>query len=130
MSNKEYFITYRYIRPRDFDNAGDDIKDNMNGITIRAFVDYKSRVVRVGFSICRNENFHKKCGILLSALSEKELIFNYSDIVKYKGITNAIIALLNDLFPKYAVSENPTYRDVERLFMRAKLWMNSIPKCA
>ena len=77
MSDKEYFITYRYIRPRDFDTVGNDIKDNMNGITIRAFVDYETRVVSTVFSICRNENFHKKSGRLLSTLSEKEFIFNY-----------------------------------------------------
>lgn len=118
----DYLVVYRYIRP-DGDHWGwptdYEINENLYGITVRFDVDYLTRIVTAGWSICEGDNFSKEIGRNRADLAYVTVTFNLEDVDLYSGLVNALMNKLSNMYPKYACYEDSCISDKIRLFKRA-----------
>lgn len=84
-------VVYRYIRPYSWDTE----VDSQRGITLAFLLDYNTRTIEVGFSVCDGDNFKKETGreiaqerlrhypmtMKLSNMSGKPLIEQFVSII-------------------------------------------------
>lgn len=113
----DFANVFRYIRPIeffDFEEYGDFT--NLYGITINYLIDYKTGVVDAGWSVCNGDNFDKKIGRKLAEETSKVFTFLLSDVDKYEGLTNALVANITeghwDRVPTY-------FDDTLEIFLKA-----------
>lgn len=105
---------YRYIRKT---NRWGDI-EGIGGITFCFVMDYDLRQIRIGWSLCSNENFSKEIGrqFATKRCVEKPIIVEYPK----DGIdTSGLLGLIRDKKTGIRVSEM-VYEDIEE-FLRKRI---------
>lgn len=120
MENK--ITVYRYLRPHRLYWVETDehfLKNNLYGITIRFDIDHEIGKVVASWSVCDGENFSREIGKSYADMGVASLMFDYSLVDGYQGLTKALVNQLGVLFPKYAVGEFTDFGTKIKLFKKA-----------